>query len=67
MFCICVECVLVQAKPSMEVNATKGPWVWYDNKGNSSAMQRFIVPWLIVIHGIQVVKQDKRTILVPLV
>ena len=52
MGCICV---LVQAQPSMEMDATKGQWEWFDNKGNASAMQRNIVPWLIVIHGIELI------------
>ena len=28
-------------------------------------MQRYIVPWLIALHGIEVAKQDKRTLLLP--
>ena len=46
---------------SVEVETGKGPWVWYDNKGNSTSMQRFIVPWLIALHGLGFGKQKTTT------
>lgn len=59
--------VLVQAKPSEEVDATRGPWQWFGNKGNNSIVQRHILPWLIAVHGIEIAKQEKRTVLLPLI
>mmetsp|Transcript_55764 Transcript_55764/g.116658 ORF Transcript_55764/g.116658 Transcript_55764/m.116658 type:complete len:95 (-) Transcript_55764:493-777(-) len=49
------------------MDATKGPWAWFDNKGQCSTLQRYIVPWLIAVHGIEVAKQEKRTVLLPLI
>ena len=57
----------MQAQPSEEVDATKGPWKWFGNKGNKSIVQRYILPWLIAVHGIEVTKQEKRTVLLPLI
>jgi hypothetical protein len=57
----------VQAQPSQEVDATRGPWQWFVNKGNSSIVQRHILPWLIAVHGIEASKQEKRTVLLPLI
>jgi len=57
----------VQAQPSEEVDATLGPWQWFVNKGNKSIVQRHILPWVIAIHGIEVTKQEKRTVLLPLI
>ena len=59
----------MQAQPSADVDATKGPWKWFDNKGNCSATQRYIVPWpgLIAVNGIEVAKLEKRTVLLPLI
>ena len=57
----------MQAQPSEEVDATNGPWQWFGNKGNKSIVQRYIVPWLIAVHGFEVTKQEKRTVLLPLI
>lgn len=57
----------MQAQPSEEVDATNGPWQWFVNKGNKSIVQRYIVPWLIAVHGFEVTKQEKRTVLLPLI
>ena len=57
----------MQAQPSADVDATKGPWQWFDDKGNKSIVQRRILPWLIAVHGIEVTKQEKRTVLLPLI
>ena len=57
----------MQAQPSEEVDATKGPWQWFVDKGNKSIVQRRILPWLIAVHGIEVTKKEKRTVLLPLI
>ena len=57
----------MQAQPSEEVDAIEGPWQWFGNKGNKSIVQRHILPWLIAVHGIEVTKQEKRTVLLPLI
>ena len=57
----------MQAQPSADVDATKGPWQWFDDKGNKSIVQRRILPWLIAVHGIEVTKKEKRTVLLPLI
>ena len=57
----------MQAQPSADVDATKGPWQWFDDKGNKSIVQRRILPWLIAVHGIEVTKQEKRTVLLPMI
>ena len=56
----------MQAQPSEEVDATQGQWQWFVNKGNKSIVQRRILPWLIAVHGIEVTKKEKRTVLLPL-
>ena len=30
-------------------------------------MQRYILPWLLAVHGIEVTKLEKRTVLLPLI
>jgi hypothetical protein len=51
-----------QLTQSVEVESTAGPWTWYlKNKGNSSTMQRFLVPWLIALHGIGFAKIPKNS------
>ena len=57
----------MQAQPSADVDATKGPWQWFDDKGNKSIVQRRILPWLIAVHGIEITKKEKRTVLLPLI
>ena len=57
----------MQAQPSADVDATKGPWQWFDDKGNKSIVQRRIVPWIIALHGLEVTKKEKRTVLLPLI
>ena len=57
----------MQAQPSADVDATKGPWQWFDDKGNKSIVQRRILPWIIALHGIEVTKKEKRTVLLPLI
>ena len=38
---------------SVVVDSGAGPWEWYlKHKGHSSTMQRYLVPWLIALHGI---------------
>jgi len=49
------------------VDATQGPWQWFVDKGNKSIVQRHILPWLIAVHGIEVTKKEKRTVLLPLI
>ena len=58
---------VIPAQPSVEVDATLGPWQWFRNKGNSSIVQRQILPWLIAVHGIEVSKQEKWTVRLPLI
>ncbi len=37
-----------------------GPWSWYLNsKGNSIVLKRYLVPWLIALHGIGFAKMPK--------
>ena len=57
----------MQAQPSEEVDATQGPWQWFVDKGNKSIVQRRILPWIIALHGIEVTKKEKRTVLLPLI
>ena len=56
----------MQAQSSADVDASQGPWQWFDDKGNKSIVQRRILPWLIAVHGIEVTKKEKRTVLLPL-
>ena len=38
---------------SVVVDSGVGPWEWYlKHKGHSSTLQRYLVPWLIALHGI---------------
>ena len=57
----------MQAQSSADVDASQGPWQWFDDKGNKSIVQRRILPWLIAVHGIEVTKQEKRTVLLPMI
>ena len=57
----------MQAQSSADVDASQGPWQWFDDKGNKSIVQRRILPWLIAVHGIEVTKKEKRTVLLPLI
>ncbi len=57
----------MQAQSSADVDASQGPWQWFDDKGNKSIVQRRILPWLIAVHGIEITKKEKRTVLLPLI
>ena len=46
---------------SVEMETGPGPWKWYQNKGNSTTMQRYLVPWLIALHGLGFSKQKTTT------
>ncbi len=46
---------------SVEVETETGPWRWYTNKGNSTIMQRYLVVWLIALHGLGFSKQKTTT------
>jgi hypothetical protein len=38
---------------SVEMDSGNGPWEWYlHHKGNSTTTQKYLVPWLIALHGI---------------
>ena len=57
----------MQAQSSADVDASQGPWQWFVDKGNKSIVQRRILPWLIAVHGIEITKKEKRTVLLPLI
>jgi hypothetical protein len=42
----------LQLSVCFEMETAPGPWKWYKNKGNSTTMQRYLVPWLIALHGL---------------
>ncbi len=47
---------------SLEVESGDGPWSWYlKHRGHSSTVQKYLVPWLIGLHGIgySKIKKDK--------
>ena len=38
---------------SVEMDSGNGPWEWYlHHKGNSMTTHKYLVPWLIALHGI---------------
>ena len=51
-----------QVQQSVDMDSSEGPWKWYlGNKGNSSNMQRYLVPWLIALHGFGFPKIPKNS------
>ena len=51
----------MQLSQSVEVETAEGPWEWFKNKGNSTTLQKYIVPWLIALHGFGFAKKMKDT------
>ncbi len=47
---------------SVEVETADGPWEWFKKKSNSTSLQKYIVPWLIALHGFGFAKKMKDTI-----
>ena len=50
---------------SVEVDSGAGPWAWYlKHRGHSSTMQKYLVPWLIALHGIgySKIRKDKSQV-----
>ncbi len=46
----------------VEVDSGAGPWAWYlKHRGHSSTMQKYLVPWLIALHGICYSKKKKKS------
>ncbi len=54
-------CREVQLSQSVEVETEEGPWEWFKNKGNSTTLQKYIVPLLIALHGFCFAKKIKDT------
>ena len=51
---------------SVEVDSGVGPWEWYlEHKGHSSTVQRYLVPWLIALHGLGFSKIRKAQSQIP--
>ncbi len=46
---------------SVDVETAEGPWEWFKNKGNSTTLQIYIVPWLIALRGFGFAKKIKDT------
>jgi hypothetical protein len=51
----------VHLSQSVEVETADGPWEWFKNKGNSTTLQKYIVLWLISLHGFGFAKKMKDT------
>ena len=50
---------------SVEVESGNGPWEWYlKHRGHSLTKQKYLVPWLIGLHGIgySKIKKDKSQV-----
>ncbi len=46
---------------SVEVDSGAGPWSWYlKHRGHSSTVQKYLVPWLIGLHGIGYSKFESK-------
>ncbi len=46
---------------SVEVETAEGPCELFKNKGNSTTLQKYIVPWLMALHGFGFAKKKKHT------
>jgi hypothetical protein len=47
----------------MYYDIAKGPWEWLTHKANSSAIQKFLVPWLIAMYGLSYPKRVELDVL----
>jgi hypothetical protein len=47
----------------MDYDIATGPWEWFAHKANSSAMQKFLVQWLIAMYGLSYPKRVELDVL----